>query len=80
MVIGGITVIIWKGLTGGIYDFCEIVPGFILSCSTIYTLSVMDKTCPEEEILREFDRVNHTVLNRKTIRKEDVRPLEARFE
>ena len=80
MVIGGITVIIWKQLTGGIFDLYEIVPGFILSCITIYTLSITDKNGPAEEILKEFDRVNHIVLNRKTIRKGDIRPLETKFE
>lgn len=33
---GGITVIVWKLLSGGIFDLYELVPGFILSCIVIY--------------------------------------------
>ena len=33
---GGITVIIWKQLEGGIFDLYELVPGFILSSIVIY--------------------------------------------
>jgi sodium/proline symporter len=80
MIIGGLTVIIWKQLSGGIFDLYEIVPGFLLSCMTIYTLSVLDKEGPAEEIVREFDRINHVVLHGKTASKQDVGPLKTRHE
>lgn len=76
MVVGGLVVIVWKQLSGGIFDIYEIVPGFFLSCITIYFLSILDKEGPAEEILKEFDRVNHINLHGKTAHKEDMGPLE----
>lgn len=80
MVIGGLTVIIWKQISGGIFDLYEIVPGFLLSCITIYTLSILDKKGPSEEILREFDSISHIVFHRTSTHKEDIGPLETRPE
>ncbi|MDD2438932.1 MAG: sodium/proline symporter PutP [Methanosarcinaceae archaeon] len=57
MVAGGLMVIIWKQLSGGIFDLYEIIPGFLLSCIVIYTISRMDKEGPSEEIQKEFDQV-----------------------
>ncbi|AKB23469.1 Acetate permease ActP (cation/acetate symporter) [Methanosarcina sp. WH1] len=76
MIVGGLVVIVWKQLSGGIFDMYEIVPGFFLSCITIYLLSILDKEGPTEEILKEFDRVNHINLHGKAIHKEDMVPLE----
>ncbi len=39
VIVGGLTVIIWKQLNGGIFDMFELVPGFILSCIAIYLVS-----------------------------------------
>ena len=41
---GGITVIIWKQLQGGIFDLYELVPGFILSCLVIHLSGMARKT------------------------------------
>ncbi|KKH48464.1 sodium/proline symporter, partial [Methanosarcina sp. 1.H.A.2.2] len=76
MIVGGLVVIVWKQLSGGIFDIYEIVPGFFLSCITIYLLSILDKEGPAEEILKEFDRVNHINLHGNTVHKEDIGPLE----
>ncbi len=51
--VGGVTVLIWKNLSGGIFDLYEIVPGFILSALAIVIASMIDKT-PGEEISKEF--------------------------
>lgn len=80
MIVGGLMVIIWKQLSGGIFDLYEIIPGFVSSCITIYTLSILDKNGPSEDILKEFDQVNHIVLHRRTIHKEDTGFLETRSE
>lgn len=56
IIVGGVTVIAWKQLSGGIFDLYEIVPGFILSVITIVVVSLLDKK-PSQEILDEFDRV-----------------------
>lgn len=76
MIVGGLVVIVWKQLSGGIFDMYEIVPGFILSCITIYLLSILDKEGPAEEILKEFDHVNHINLHGMPTHKEDMGPLE----
>lgn len=35
MIIGGMTIIIWKNLSGGIFDLYEIIPGFLFATITI---------------------------------------------
>jgi sodium/proline symporter len=53
---GGITVIIWKNLSGGIFDLYEIVPGFVLGLIAIVVFSVVDRE-PSQEITAVFDAV-----------------------
>lgn len=38
---GGLTVVIWKPLTGGLFDLYEIVPGFIVSTLMILVVSAL---------------------------------------
>ncbi|WP_425481542.1 sodium/proline symporter PutP [Alkalibaculum sporogenes] len=57
MIAGGITVVVWKNLSGGIFDLYEIVPGMILSLVVIVVCSLLDKE-PSIEIQEEFDKVN----------------------
>jgi len=59
ILVGGIVVIIWKQLNGGIFNMYEIVPGFILSTAAIIILSLLDKK-PSRDILKEFDSINQT--------------------
>ncbi|SHG94639.1 sodium/proline symporter PutP [Tepidibacter thalassicus] len=58
MIAGGVTVLIWKHLHGGIFDLYEIVPGFVLSIIAIIIFSLMDKE-PSKEIIDEFNRVKN---------------------
>jgi len=39
IVTGGVTVIVWKNLTGGIFDLYEIIPAFFLSLLAIFATS-----------------------------------------
>jgi sodium/proline symporter len=59
MISGGVTVILWKQLSGGIFDLYEIVPGFILSSIVILLITKMDRE-PALEIQEEFDRVQQS--------------------
>ncbi|MDW7673876.1 MAG: sodium/proline symporter PutP [Bacillota bacterium] len=60
IIIGGLTVLVWNPLSGGIFDLYEIVPGFIFSTLAIYIVSLMDKP-PAQEILDEYDKaINST--------------------
>lgn len=53
---GGITVLIWKQLQGGIFDMYEIVPGFIISTLFIIAVSLFTQP-PVKEIEDEFDSI-----------------------
>lgn len=55
IVVGGLTVVIWKQLSGGLFDLYEIVPGFMLSILSIVVTSVLTLT-PEESVLQDFDK------------------------
>ncbi|MFW5643103.1 MAG: sodium/proline symporter PutP [Alkalispirochaeta sp.] len=52
---GGITVIVWKNLSGGIFDLYEIVPGFLFGLIAIVVFSYVGAE-PSREIIDEFDR------------------------
>jgi sodium/proline symporter len=53
---GGVTVVIWKQLQGGIFDLYELVPGFLVSAVAILLFSLLDRK-PEDEIISEFHGV-----------------------
>ncbi|MET0088507.1 MAG: sodium/proline symporter PutP [Candidatus Thiodiazotropha sp.] len=39
ILVGGLTVVVWRPLSGGLFDLYEIVPGFLLSSLAIYLVS-----------------------------------------
>ena len=51
---GGITVIVWHNLKGGIFDVYEILPAFILCLLFDIVVSLLDKN-KDEQMLQEFD-------------------------
>ncbi|MCA0989273.1 sodium/proline symporter PutP [Alkalihalobacillus algicola] len=54
ILVGAFTVIIWKQLSGGLFDLYEIVPGFILCWIAVLAFSYVGKE-PGPEIEAEFD-------------------------
>jgi len=56
IIIGGVTVVLWKQLEGGIFALYEILPGFLLSALAVVIISLMDRE-PSTEIEKEFDEV-----------------------
>ncbi len=50
MVSGAVTVIVWKQLTGGIFDVYEILPGFLIACASIVFVSLAGRK-PAQSIL-----------------------------
>jgi len=42
IITGGITVVVWKQLEGGLFDCYEILPGFLLSLAAIRIASLTD--------------------------------------
>lgn len=59
---GGVTVVAWKQLSGGIFDLYEIVPGFLFSSIAIViaTLATQD---PIGEIVTEFEKMKQELDN-----------------
>jgi sodium/proline symporter len=55
MILGAVTVIVWKQLKGGIFDMYEILPGFILCTLAIVIVSFLDKV-PSQEVVGIFDK------------------------
>jgi sodium/proline symporter len=55
MILGAVTVLVWKQLEGGIFDIYEILPGFILCALGIFIVSLLDKE-PAEEVVSIFDQ------------------------
>ncbi len=55
IIVGGVTVVVWGNMSGGILDLYEIIPGFIFASIAIVLVSKMgDK--PHAEILAGFDK------------------------
>ena len=54
MIVGALTVIIWKNTMGAI-GLYEIVPGFILSFISIIIVSLLDKA-PSQEVVERFEK------------------------
>lgn len=53
---GGLTVVVWKQLSGGLFDLYELVPGFLLSTLAIVAASLLGRP-PPAAVVREFDAV-----------------------
>lgn len=53
ILVGALTVVIWKQIPGGIFEIYEIVPGFILATMAVITTSLMTAQ-PSEKVLAMF--------------------------
>jgi sodium/proline symporter len=56
ILVGGITVVVWKQLTGGIFDVYEIVPGFIFATISIVGVSLLTPA-PSKTLTDTFEQV-----------------------
>jgi sodium/proline symporter len=54
IIVGAVTVVVWKQLEGGIFEMYEILPGFILCALTVVVVSLMSE--PPESVKETFDR------------------------
>ncbi|SDI08843.1 sodium/proline symporter [Alteribacillus persepolensis] len=57
MIVGGVTMILWAQVEGGLFDLYEIVSGFVLGMIAIIVVSLIDKK-PSQDILDEYDAVH----------------------
>ena len=64
MLAGGTTVVIWRSLSGGIFELYEIVPGVIVAVLAIIVFSLFDKL-PDSAIQHTFYRVQKQVVGDK---------------
>ncbi|MGF1680159.1 sodium/proline symporter PutP [Photobacterium minamisatsumaniensis] len=64
IVIGAMTVVIWKQLTGGIFDLYEIVPGFIFATVAIISISKMTGGA-SKEVEAQFDAYEKNLVEFK---------------
>lgn len=55
IIVGGATVVVWKQLTGGIFDIYEIVPGFILASIAIIAVSFLTAE-PDADLVETFSK------------------------
>lgn len=56
MIVGAVTVIVWKNMTGGLFDLYEILPGFLFCALTVIIVSLLDKA-PGKSVTEVFDSV-----------------------
>jgi len=56
MISGGICVVWWKHMSGGIFDIYELLPGFIISLFAVVLVSLLSGK-PQENVRFEFDRM-----------------------
>lgn len=54
IVVGGTTVLVWKSLSGGIFELYELVPGFIFSSIAVFVTSFIKET-EDENVKRHFE-------------------------
>ncbi|ETX10586.1 proline:sodium symporter [Marinomonas ushuaiensis DSM 15871] len=54
IIIGGVTVVVWKQLSGGLFDLYEILPGFLFSTIAIIVVSLATGA-PEDSVTESFD-------------------------
>jgi sodium/proline symporter len=59
ILVGGITVVIWKQLSGGLFDIYEIVPGFMLATISIIAVSLLTPA-PNKEIQDMFTEAENS--------------------
>ena len=67
IVVGGLTVIVWSQLQGGIFDLYALVPGFIFSLVAITLVSILDKK-PENQVVASQFNLMEQQVNTATIR------------
>jgi sodium/proline symporter len=58
IITGGVTVVIWKNLSGGLFDLYEIVPGFVASVAAIVIVSYASPI-PDVDIVTKHNAVSN---------------------
>ena len=61
IIIGGITIVVWKQLTGGWFDVYEIVPGIIFATTAIIAVSKLTGE-PEEAVFQQHEQFERNLV------------------
>ncbi|HEY5716141.1 MAG TPA: sodium:proline symporter, partial [Psychromonas sp.] len=61
ILVGGFTVVIWKQMSGGIFDLYEIVPGFILATLSVLLVSLLSSQ-PSQKVQNRFDEYEKNLV------------------
>ncbi|PQJ84282.1 sodium/proline symporter PutP [Aliivibrio sifiae] len=61
IVVGGLTIVIWKQLTGGMFDVYEIVPGIIFATVAIIAVSKLTGE-PEEKVRKQHEQYKRNLI------------------
>ncbi|WP_022942718.1 sodium/proline symporter PutP [Psychromonas hadalis] len=61
ILVGGITIVVWAQLTGGLFDIYEIVPGVILATIAIVATSLFTAE-PEKMVTDQFDQYQKNLV------------------
>ncbi|MGF1725714.1 sodium/proline symporter PutP [Photobacterium nomapromontoriensis] len=64
IIVGALTVVVWKQLTGGIFDLYEIVPGFIFASVVIVVVSKITGGA-SKEVEAQFDQYQKNLIEFK---------------
>lgn len=62
IIVGAVTVVVWKQITGGIFDLYEIIPGFILATIAIVAVSKMTGA-PSALVQQQFQRYQQNLVD-----------------
>lgn len=60
IVVGGVTVVVWRSASGGIFEVYEMIPGFIAAAAAIVVFSLVGKA-PSQEQSKTFQQVQDLV-------------------
>jgi sodium/proline symporter len=63
IVVGAVTVVVWKQLSGGLFDLYEIVPGFLFA--TIVGVAFSKLSPPRAEVKMQFSEFEQSLLSQK---------------
>ena len=62
IIVGGVTIVVWKQLSGGWYDVYEIVPGIILSTIAIVVVSLLTGE-PEQAVKSQYQTYKKQLID-----------------
>ncbi|MFO6423559.1 sodium/proline symporter PutP [Motilimonas sp. KMU-193] len=60
IIVGGVTIVVWKQFSGGLFDVYEIVPGIILSTLAI-VLASLAGSAPSDEVSKQHAEFEHNL-------------------